>query len=46
MGEKVDVEGLGVCRSQHQCSGGRGTDHTGEAQRYMASQDIFNPTSL
>ena len=30
-GEKFDVEGLGVCESVHQCSGGRCTDHTGEA---------------
>ena len=31
-GEKFDVEGLGVCGSQHWYSGGSGrTDHTGEA---------------
>ena len=30
-GEKFDVEGPGVWGRQHQFSGGRGTDHTGEA---------------
>ena len=30
-GEKSDVEGYGVCGSQHWHSGGRVTDHTGEA---------------
>ena len=30
-GEKFDVEGLGVCGSQHQHSGSGGTDHTSEA---------------
>ena len=30
-GEEFDVEGLGVCGSHCQHSGGRGTDHTSEA---------------
>ena len=30
-GKKFNTEGLGVCGSQHQHSGGGGTDHTGEA---------------
>ena len=39
-GWKFDVEGPGVCRSQHWLSGGRGIDHTNEAWRIWPTRII------
>ena len=42
-GWKVWVRGLGVCRHQHQCSRGGGTDHTGETRKTQLMMTSSTP---